>query len=508
MPHEVRAPEHAIEPNRRSELRTLSNDFHKHATDILSGISVASDKMKGGPELAQIQLRAEFVSRSAGDYSLDLHRYWSFAGRVANDEYLGSFGGSAQHLQGLNDYFSKVDRQLDKPLAAWEKATSPFADHYDADSVKEAASRLLDTLKSVDNYLAARFDGITKLADKKSQKEGGFEIRLRLGVGALSEQIGQRLAALGAGDTVDRVSMSSQTQQLLERSGKDPALEAFTKESVMVQGRLDALKADPMKKMGEMRARQLEIVEERVSKTKETAVLDEENLRLDRALYSLQKELDAVNKPIRDQRKIGEARDRLGELRKTLTRKLSPEERTSAKEEYKNFAATLARLEEPFLALAAQAADQEIQDIKYKGEAYKQGLENARGAFAEAKNSSDYWNGLKTELLSTVEVAGGKDLRNLVNNSFVADLAGQLKAWRNEQAEIRLDPAKLQDRAAKLLETVNAYSLRATTALKNLDPGLAAPVQDRLNCGLAALRESVTKELKFLFDHGAFSGGA
>jgi uncharacterized protein (DUF2164 family) len=207
-------------------------------------------------------------------------------------------------------------------------------------------------------------------------------------------------------------------------------------------------------------------------------------------------------------RQIQDARNALIDVTQDLDslRRRTSEEHKALVEKFKQTADSLFSLEDPFLGAAREAVKREAQDSQDRLDAYQQGLEDARSMVGT--KAASYWREVKGDFLIEIEAVAGKELKNRLNKAFDANFAGQLKAWKDEAAKTRLDPVKLQKIATNLVETIYTYSKRVYFALNNLDRHEVQQIQDKLNCGLAAIQESVTKELKFLFDHAAFDRSA
>jgi len=68
-------------------------------------------------------------------------------------------------------------------------------------------------------------------AGPQVKAEMAYRYSLSSALAGLSEQIGSRLSALAAGKTVELVTMSRQTKELVERAGKDKIRESIVAEA-------------------------------------------------------------------------------------------------------------------------------------------------------------------------------------------------------------------------------------------------------------------------------------
>jgi hypothetical protein len=204
-------------------------------------------------------------------------------------------------------------------------------------------------------------------------------------------------------------------------------------------------------------------------------------------------------------RKISETRGEVGSVDRDLLMIdfWTPEERLRKLEKRAGFVKTLAGWEARFVDAGREAIKKEADEAQDRSERYDQTLADARAAMR--KDIAGYWSRLKGDFLSQVETAAGEELRGTLDEAFGANLSEQLTTWTTETLKTRLDPVKLQTTATDLLATLSSYSIRAELVTRGRKEPELIEAHDKLQCGLSAIRESVAKSLKFLFDNGAFA---
>lgn len=504
MPPAEEPVKRGIDPSRRPELHELAVRFSEHAEAFRKsdGLEVAGTR---GARIEGARLSAE-----AADYSLNLHGYWSYVLRRATDGYLYYAEGTAANKSGLdrlNGSLEAVDRQLTARLQTWEEATSPYGDRYDADEIRKSARDLLTTIQQAGARVAEQLQSESDLSNTKNAL---FLETVRHGLSGLSDQIAQRLGALAAGSAVERVTITSRTRQLLERAERNPGFDQIAALAQHAQALRDGLRDRyTPENVARLLARQTELaatLNDRALSVEDRRKLTEEQAALDRDLELFHEAIDNVRKSGSARDEIQEARDNLANLNKKLINQTDSKTRASLAKEANAAAEKLMEVEvkEKYLAAATKAAQSLAHDSQTRLESYKQSQEDALGALANAKEPASYWRELKAKFLSEVESAADRKRRRLLDDAFNSGFAEQLQKWRDEQNRDRLNPVKLQDIASGLIETADSYAKRAELALKDLDPALVQQIRDDLDCGLAAIRDTVTKELGFLFDNGAF----
>ena len=523
-----------VDPSRRQELANLSTAATTGANGLFRevlkkrGVTLAKvyDALRKGaapknsPEEIRIRQTQELADR-ASDYSLDLRTYWSHVLRFANDGYsLGGTGGSVPELTRLNAEMSAVDRSLKDQLLDFEKATSPHQQDYDVDEIMEAGRKVLETIGGAGQHLVAGMAGETLEA-----KGPAFRAAIAVGLSGLSEQIGRRMNELAAGHTPPAVTMSNQTRELVQRSVNDRPRDQIAKEASVAAELIKNKDAYTPDTLTSMLVRQLEIQERLLDpglKPQERQNLDTEQKKIGRSLELLNDFIDKAKAIGGDARK--KARETLEDLARKLrdddiATKLAdpnlPLEERAALIHLLTERADPPKLTDDERAALMGKATKAAKDLlasfgpalKVAGTAQRRLQEYQKhvsdGKTAIGKNLAAYWGTVKNTFLNEVKAVSGTNVRDALDKTFDRDFAEKLGDWNSELKKTKLSADKLQGLAKNLVETIDIYSKQAELALGKDSASLA--IIDKVQAGLAAIRESVAVRLKALFDDGAFN---
>jgi hypothetical protein len=525
-PWEVPPPAHPVEADRRPELTGLSGKLVQDAATTLE--TVSSSDRKSGRDVAGGPGARALVDRAA-EYSLDLHGYWSHVLHLAADDYAwgGTSAGKKSDLDNLRQPLRKTSRAFKDYLSAWEEATSPSADHYDADKIEAAGGALRELLLQTANYATTKVDemlrsGLTS-AGLKDPKQTAFWATVALGVSGMSEQIGQRMDALAKGETVEMVTCASRTRQVMERARKDRSGDRIANEATASQQAADDLRNHKADHLIEMRARQAAIVEalcDQALSRDDRQKLEAEKKTLEGTLKPFERAIDDVKKTDKDRSAILDTRSELNGLYRDIPA-TKPDDRAKLVEHAKELQQQLVTLETRFLSSAVSAAESAAQDAQERLQQYGQRLQERQSSLRIGASGPDaYWSSQKRGFLADVEPVFGTDLKNTLDrDAFDAALSGRLKDWNKEIDKDSPDPTRLEALAKQILETTDSYSKRAELALKRAESskkGLAPSelrqladqrleIQDHLNCSLGALRQWVAETLQSFFERGLFN---
>jgi hypothetical protein len=525
-----------VEPSRRPELtklstvattgaKTLFREVLKKRGDKIVKVYDALERgapTTNSPLEIQIRKARELVDR-AGNYSLDLSTYWSHVLRFASDGYsLGGTGGSVAELTRLNGDMSAVNRSLRDQLLDFEKATSPHQRDYDMDEIIETGRKVLDTIGAAGQHLVAGMAG-----ENLEAKGPAFRAAIVLGLSGLSEQIGRRMNELAAGRTPPAVTMSNQTRELVERSANDPPREQIAKEASAAAELIknkDAYTADTLTSM---LVRQLEIQEKLLDpglRPQERQNLDTEQKKIGRSLAlfndfidkaktkggdatkatretldesarklrddDIATKLDDPNLPLEEHAALIEL---LAKRADPLPPKLTDDDRTALVSKATKAAKDLLASFGPALKVAG-TAQRRLQEYQKHVSGGKTGI---------GKNPAVYWESVKKTFLAEVKAVSGSGVRDALEKAFDRGFRKKLGDWNSEIEKPKLNAGELQGLATNLIETIDIYSKQAELALGKDSASLA--IIDKLQAGLAAIRESVAERLKALFEDGAFN---
>jgi len=446
------------------------------------------------------------IARRAESFSLNLREYWAYAVGYANDTYRYGSKAGERELRELNSSLKDVDRKLDTQLQKWEEATSPFTDHYEVGEIFSAGQDLLVTLRNAAKQHAV--PETVRVDDPQRVAEAGFDMAIGAALAGLSKQIGDRLSALGSGHTVERITMSSQTSDTLKLAATDRAAEKLKSAAASAETFRDSFVKEPWTgdRILALQTTSRELSEKlRAESLPADAInaLETQRDQIERVLESLRGVIDAVPKSAAEQQRIQDARDAVSGLdRKLKMFALTPEARAEVLKDRAAAAKAVAELEAPFLKGALEVVKTRAADSQGRFDLYTQRLDEAR---ADAKkDQTAYWETLQGQFLGEIE-ALLPDLRKELGTAL--DLTDALKEWKKQLApKVTLDPAGLQNAATSLLRAIDACSARTELAMGRSagDPTVMAALRDELNSGLAAIRESVAKDLTFLFKSGIF----
>jgi hypothetical protein len=218
-----------IEPADRPALHMVGEGFTKSAEAFLNGGHFIVVEYSGAKTFLAARNEAVRIAGQAGEYSLGLNRYWTHMRHVADDTYTYNKSADRTWLD-TNEFLRDLDSTLERQLKTWDEVTSPYSE-YDPGRILNAASALRTTIEGAMDK--------TKPAPKSTGPDAIFNKRISSALAGLSEQIGARLNALGGGKTVERVTMSGQTRELLERNGTDVVAEKIATEASELQGLRD-----------------------------------------------------------------------------------------------------------------------------------------------------------------------------------------------------------------------------------------------------------------------------
>lgn len=541
--HEPPKAEHLkpVAESRRSELTKLSATATKVGHDlsrfVLSkggGPTVvkAYDRLLKGErptnsrEEMKMHTLRELADR-AGEYSLDLNTYWSHVVRFANDLYsLGKGFPKAAELRELNDAISTVNHNLKEQLTDFERATSPRERDYNVDEILESGRKVLETIDHAGPHLVAGIEEARGNNLAESSKVAAFRVSVLMGFSGLSEQIGKRMAELAAGRTPPAIEMLPQTKQLLERAVKDRPRQLIAEEASpaaeLIKNK-DAYTADSVVSMW---VKQLELREKLGANPQDRTNLEAEQKTIGRRLELFNDFIDKARKPGGEGVRIEKARETLDKVASTLraddiARKLDdPNLSASEHAELINLLtlrndplpSKLADAERAALEAKASKAAKDLlgsfepavklaKTKQTRLQQYEKHLSD--GKMAIGKDPAAYWSKVKKTFLNEAKAVSGKEVRDALEKTMDSGLGQQLDSWKKELGKIPLDPAKLQGLASNLVETIDAYAKQPEVALGRYPASSA--VVDKVQAGLAAIRETVVTQLNGLFVKGVFN---
>jgi hypothetical protein len=488
-------PEHLVHPIDRNSpdaanLRSLSGR-----------ITGTSERYLAGSGTFEQRLRE--VAGRAKEFSLDLGQYWSHSVNFARDGYVYGIGADTKRLNTLTDALKTLSSNLDRQITTFEEATSPYTDAYDVGKIYAAGDELLKTIGAA--MAERKAPENISVTDAQQVSEASFNLTIGSALAGLLEQVGARLQALGAGQPVARVVMPEQTRQIVDRAETDLQGDKLTAQVKDALALHDTLKDKCSEQsVTAMWASQTDLLGKiRTASADDKPKLQAEFSKAGEFLDAFGAAIDEVKKTPGQTLSIKNARDAITAIdRRLTTAKMTDQERAATMADRDTAAKALLDLQMPFLSAAVAQADSDATDAQDRVDAYQERLDDAKTAAAH--DPADYWRDLKKSFLREVGALSTKVSKNL-DGAFDSDFSAQLKDWNTQLAKTPPNAGKLRDAASSLLETIEVYTTRSELILRQLDAGpAAAQVQDELHSGLAAIRESVAKELQFLFDNGAF----
>jgi hypothetical protein len=273
----VRPPEHVVHPlDPRSKeagiLRAVGDQFKKESQNFFE--KNPADKLRK-------------YADEAGEYALDLMGYWSRGLNFATDSYIYGGRGDKNQLVKLTAPLKEIGRKLESQLKTWEEVTSPYADSYDEGKIYDTARELLGTITRALTIAKPDIPG-----DEQENEESSFNSLISSFLTGLSGEIGKRLGQLGAGRAVEPVTMSSQTREVIERAGKDSALEPIAGNAKEARDfRDDFLKNDSKAKRLELQDIREKLRNPALS-GKERGILAEERMKAKKILEKIERAID------------------------------------------------------------------------------------------------------------------------------------------------------------------------------------------------------------------------
>ncbi len=506
--HGVRPPEHVVHPvdplsREGLVLDSVARKFNADYEGLFKNTLEAS---------RQELLRATEVAKS---YTFDLNRFWETSRDAARNQYVFDKRTEKPWFDEINSKLTETDEKLKSQLAKWDEVTSPYADHYQTDEIYNAAHELRRTIESgMEKVTIDVFGG--EQTDPVNRAKQLYSIRLTGALAGMAERINNRLGTLAAGKTAELVTISRQTKELLERTGKDPIAEKIAGEEKEARENQSEIGKNEYSKEGllDLMKRELESSLELNRKdltAQERQQLKEEQEKVRKALATFREALDHVAMAVGEKTKIANGRsDVFGDFRHLVAQKLTPKEFASRKDRWERAAVTLAGVEGRFTNAVLKTTAEGTQRAQERQERYQQLLDDAKTS--AAKDPAGYWRKVKGEFFDQIEAVSGRELKETLNEAFKSDMAKQLQDWNDQSKRTRLDPVKLQEIATNLIATITNYSERAEFALRSetrtADTAVAQALQeagDGVQAALAALRTAMTAKLQLLFDKGAFN---
>jgi hypothetical protein len=442
-------------------------------------------------------------------YASSLSRYWSYMRESAGDTYLHkNLVGKDWHadttwFRETNSALREIDRTLSRQLSKWEEVTSPYADKLDAVAISHACHDLRFTIDEA--LQKTKPEGLP--GDPQSTAEYAYRLTISVALAGMSEQIGKRLEALGSG-TPQPASFTRQIRDFLEReSGKD----ALGREIDAEAKEVDALRQEffnsgfTAERLDQMRTRQVELIEllrDTGLRADRRNTLSLEKRKVDASLRAWAEGMKRVSMGNDRAQSLTDARAELDEAVKKLNQKLCDEDRDGWTEKRSERAEKLLKLETPLVKRAVDGVSDYAEAVRERGKQYKQSLDDARDTVSD-KGVQNFWAKVKKRCLEETGVVSGNELSRDLDKAFDSGLSGQLGEWsKKSDGAGRIDGAELQRLASDISETIDSYTNRASYLMEaNAD---LQSVNDQLNCGLLAIRESIDGRLKRLFEQGAF----
>ena len=202
---------------------------------------------------------------------------------------------------------------------------------------------------------------------------------------------------------------------------------------------------------------------------------------------------DALNNAVTD----------LNEAVKKLGQTLDDDSRTEWNRRREERAANLLKLETPFFSRVAGGVTHQADEARKRSDSYQQALADAQDVAASADKLADVWSAVKTRCLKESNAVSGKETATALDKAFDGGLSSQLTTWEKKfKVAGSQDAPEILNLASNLAETVDAYSTRASYIMET-NPGLVE-VHDRLQCGLKAIRDTVTRDLRRHLEQGVF----
>ena len=469
----------------------------------------SAETLYGSFELEASATAVKNAAARSDQFASSLSRYWSYMRESAGDTYLHrNLGGKDWHadttwFRETNNAFKDIDRTLSRQLSKWEEVTSPYADKLDAAAISHASHDLRFTIDEALQKIKP--EGLPD--DPQGTAEYGYKLAMSVALAGMSEQIGKRLEALGSGNP-QPASFTRQIREFLEREsrkdGLGPEINAEVKE-------VDALRQEffnagfTAERLDQMRTRQVELIEllrdSRLSADRRST-LSLEKQKVDASLRAWAEGMKRVSMSNDRAQTLNEARAELDEAVKKLNQNLSDKDWNSWAEKRNERAEKLLKLETPLVKRAVDGVKDYADGVRERSKLYQQALDDARDAVSD-KGVQNYWAKVKKRCLEETEVVSGKELSKALDDAFDSGLSKQLGDWgKKSDGAGKMDGAELQRLAADISETIDSYTNRSTY-LMEADADLQQ-VNDQLNCGLLAIRESIDGRLKRLFEQGTF----
>jgi hypothetical protein len=507
--HVARPPEHRVEPIKPLSreallLGSVGEQFKKAAETLYHDI------------LSDEALRARAVE--AQKFSFDLNGFWQYSRDSANNSYRFDKSLDKGWLDRTESSLKDIDKTLATQLAKWEEVTSPFSDHYDIPTIYDTAHELRTTIeRGLENIKPP----IGIPAGAQDAAEVAYRYSLSSALAGLSEQISSRLSALAAGKA-ELGTLKRQTNELAERAAKDKIGESIVTEANDAQ----RLQSDfnrnsyTAEKLTTLWTRRLDLELELARKdltADKRQEVQQEHAKVARDLEVFETGLDLADFPASRKRELRDLRTEIWSQHNAILKGTgySATELQAKKVKRDRFVTDLVGKESPLLKQAGTAVADAANEARDRRELYEQQLEDAKTA--AYNDPAGYWRDIKGTFLEGVEAVSGKELRKtLDSDAFDSKLANQLNDWNRELKRTRPDPTRLQELAINLEATMIAYSQRADVALRKEARGADAPLPkgdrdalrqagDALQVGLAALRQTMARNLKFLVEAGTFN---
>jgi hypothetical protein len=504
--HKPKPPDHVKpveDPSHQLRLKKLAGDFHTRAQAAYDHVLARSGTDATGRTHELVLERVRQLRDKAGEYSVGLYGYWTYAKERFSDAYIYRSEGKIAELNELLGPLKDTDARLEKQLQDWAEATSPYGDTYDAKRIEERGRDLSETLKIASAYLANRLRELPE--GERGNRDASFNGAMLLAVSGLAEQIGSRMADLGSGKTVPDVTMSNATLEIMNRAGQDDSRGHLESRFEAATDTHDALK---------------KLTPDQVNS-------------LAKDYFRIEREIDGLWKKNRDDPNFSDRLEKLSEELKAnglasffhaLDEHLGNQEVKAGKERFDNLTRDLNRLDlkqgqyEAFLAERKDLLETMLPNLRKLTEAtvqqnterlnkYETNLSDSTDSFHD--DPYDFWSKTKKKVLEQIGAVAGEDTRKKLDEAFSsANLSGKVGKWNDlfKKGGGNPDAATMQSRASDVVTTADKYIERVEGVLKdaNADDALRE-LKDQLVSALTAIKLSTAEHLRFQFKLGRFN---
>jgi hypothetical protein len=454
MPEHVVEPVHPVDPESPGAKRLA-----KLGGRLKSNIESAVDRVRttdpaSDPHNPYRKFSMQGSIRDAAQkYKNTLPEYYKSWTKSAETTYRLSGNADQKFADVVSRSLEKIGKGLEAELKSWADVTSPES-AYDPDRIADVAEELLNSLEEA--WKVVKWDfGEVPYADRHRLSYGE---NLDAALIGLSEQIHERLTAIGAGKAAERITMDAAVKEMVSRASDDPVRQDLDRA-------LERAKAD--------------LTQANKAATSISASVD----RLKAALETARE--------TRDNPKASAAeRAKAEKDAKTL-----PLEITTAVESLK--------VKKRYVATKQQDVTSSTKRIS----SYAAALRDAQ-ATARSINLEDVWRSARDAVLNGLGDVGRSDVSKALGAALDGGLADQLQKWREAKSAKTLKPADLQARATRIASTIDVYraAMDAALHLQGESLGDAGALWDEAMSALSAIRDRVLTDLDVLFKHGAFSG--